>query len=546
MSLRNGVLAMAMASLCIASPSQGLCGDVCEISIRADVISVPLPLEGWLYPENANATVTVVDPPMFGTWSSGVYTPSEDFLIAGGDRIRFDVQSVRAARSRHTVVINLAEGIQQTLSEDFDQIVSVSDLGQAFQVEGASSMSVVTAGSQNKELMVSLNPLAGASGIRKLEPYTFGDGRDSARIIGVVNASPPDAPWQGQTDFTATVLELGDLAYAQLRYTTAGGYQFRAVASSSIDCAPCETPWRTVTPNHDYRLRLSFGRHYAQNPNGTNTYSLEIRYRDLDGSWQAEDELSPLTLAPSAPVLPLNPAFGAFDLSGTGQVFLFIDEAEAYDGLLRPSYLTERVEDFQGGTWDSGLSTVGSVSAGPEPVGIGGVQAQNNEFVGEVEILNSGLDESFWIDSDPTESSTLWAHMRLNTSRLNFPRWSGIVVLRGETTGNLQLVQVRLRTNGASVLQIKAQTRDGSGAFVSTPWVDLGTDEEVDIDLAWDGLNGSMDLWLDGQPAASLDFFAGPYRLDSVSFGVGNVALGAGLIDLSSVLYFDDIALLYR
>ncbi|MEO1365800.1 MAG: hypothetical protein AAFX50_01400 [Acidobacteriota bacterium] len=92
--------------------------------------------------------------------------------------------------------------------------------------------------------------------------------------------------------------------------------------------------------------------------------------------------------------------------------------------------------------------------------------------------------------------------------------------------------------------QIELRSRDGSGAFQSTGWIDVPS-AAVDIDVAWDGAGGTLDLWLDGDIEASLDMLPGPYRIDEVGFGVRNLSLNGQFIDVSAGLYVDDVVLQY-
>ncbi|MEM1182678.1 MAG: hypothetical protein AAGM22_30310, partial [Acidobacteriota bacterium] len=455
LDLRKTVLALSLAAITAAAPSLGLCGDECTISIRSDAVSVPLPLEGWLYPDFAAVDVTVVDAPIFGTWASEVYTPSEDFLVAGGDRMRFEVKNSGTNEvTRHTVVFNLAPSPLLLYSEDFDQLLSVSDLQNGFVVEGQSSMALVDdPRSAGRELVIDLDAGGADASVRRIDGYPIlGDGRDTARIIGVINASPPDEFGDPESvdEFTATVLELGDMAFAQLRYSAAEGYQFRAVAGAGTTCAvgACATLWQDVEAGHDYRVRLSFGRHNVQHPDGSNTYSLEIRYRDLDGSWQHTDEIVGLTLPQNFSLLPLEPSFGAFDLSGTGQTAIHFDDVEASAGFLTVSPLRQRVEAFEDGDWSTDWQTIGMLGSPFRERVATGPGAADNWWgaLSFADVLNNGAAQ--WSDTAPSQSSTLWAHLRLELGRLDMPKWASFQVLEGTDASGLKIVHARIRTDG--------------------------------------------------------------------------------------------------
>ncbi|MEM1182677.1 MAG: hypothetical protein AAGM22_30305 [Acidobacteriota bacterium] len=553
LDVRKTVLAFGLAALTAAAPSSGLCGSVCEISIRPDAISVPLETKGWLYPDSMSAVVTVIEEPIFGTWASEVYTPSEDFLVVGGDRIRFEVEdTLTGGRTLHTVVLNLASSPYLLYSENFDQLVSLADLPYGFVVEGEASMAVVddprTAG---RELLLDLDATGVDASVRREDPPIHGDGRDNAHIIGVVNASPPDEnriPGAVLEPFTATVLELGTMAYAQLRYTATLGFEARAVAGAGTTCVGCATPWQSVTEGHDYRIRLSFGRSNVQHPDGSNTYSLEIRYRDLDGSWQHADEIVGLSLPASFNLLPLDPSFGAFDLSGIGQATLTYDDMEARVGFLLGSWLRHRVEEFEGGAWSSDWQTTGNLAAVFVEREVGALGSHEHNWWGAVsftDAYNNG--DAQWSDMAPSQSSTLWAHLRLDHRRLDLPNWGSFILLEAnEATVGQRIVHARVRANGQGVLEMSVGARDGSLALVDSPWISLPTNH-VDIDLAWDGLGGNLELWFDGQLAASVSLVPHTYTLNRVAIGMKNAMIGNGGSLLTDPgLFIDDIVLQYR
>ncbi|MEO1083026.1 MAG: hypothetical protein AAFY88_02160 [Acidobacteriota bacterium] len=550
MSLRNGVISFALTSLFALSPAFGLCGDVCEISIREDALAVSLPLEGWLYSQGANVQVTLIEPPIFGTWLLETYTPSDDFLMAGGDRLRFEVYDVgTGTRERHTVLINLGTGISPAFAEDFETVPSVADLNADFQVDGQAQMSLVTdpvTGDRGLRVSVSGSGLPASLGELSGPVVGDGDGRNSARIVGVVNASPPDDPFSFSflQPFVATVLELGDLAYTQLQYTAANGYEFRAVGGPGLTCGGvCTTQWRSVQAGHDYRIRLSFGRNAFQHPDGTNRYNLEVRYRDLDGTWQAEDLLEDVTVTALSPVLPLAPSFGLFDTSGVGQVELTYGEVEAAAGFLLPSTLGAQVEDFSGGVWSPNWTSTGPVATSLVAPASGASASTDWEGVVTLfGVANNG--RGWWSDTRPDSSSTLWAHLRVDFDRLKLPKWGSFIMLEGRTPTDVRFLELWTRSPQAGTHQIQLRSRDGSGAFQSTGWIGVPA-TAVDIDVAWDGAKGSLDLWLDGQIEASLDMLPGPYRIDEVGFGIRNLSLNGMFVEVFAGLYVDDVVLQY-
>ncbi|MEO1083027.1 MAG: hypothetical protein AAFY88_02165, partial [Acidobacteriota bacterium] len=525
MSLRYGLMSLALASLFAVTPASGLCGDVCEISIREDAIAVSLPLEGWIYPQNASVQVTLIEPPVFGTWALETYTPSDDFLMAGGDRMRFEVRDLSTGvRTRSTVLINVGTGLNRIFEEDFESVLSVSDLSSDFHVDGLGQMSLLTdAVTLDRSLQISTGSSGPDSSLSELTGTIFGDGRNSARIVGVVNASPPDDPFSFAAPFTATVLELGDLAYTQLRYTAADGYQFRAVGGVGITCVVCETPWRSVQAGHDYRVRLSFGRNSVQHPDGSNRYNLEVRYLDLDGTWQAEDLLEDVSVVTTGPSLSMSPGFGVFDVTGGGQAELTFDDTEAYAGVLQAPPLDAQVEDFLGGSWSPDWAVTGAAGSALAAT-ISGVTAAN-EWEGVVSFTGANnLGGGWWSDSGPDNSSTLWAHMQVDFGRLRLPKWSGFVLMEGRSPADVPFLELRVRAPSLRGQQVLLRSRDGSGAFQATPWLDVPR-AEVDIDVAWNGAKGTLDLWLDGQLQASLDMLPGPYRIDKVGFGISALSL---------------------
>ncbi|MEO1086363.1 MAG: hypothetical protein AAFY88_19170, partial [Acidobacteriota bacterium] len=142
-------------------------------------------------------------------------------------------------------------------------------------------------------------------------------------------------------------------------------------------------------------------------------------------------------------------------------------------------------------------------------------------------------------------STKLWAHMKLELGRLNLPAWSSFFLLEGVTNTDLSFLQLRVRTTPSGDVQVQARSRDGSGAVIMSPWISFGADS-VALDMAWDALGGSFELWIDGQLVTTLALQPGPYRIDQVQFGVSNPIPGQGLIEVTSGLYIDDVVLLYE
>ncbi|MEM8993981.1 MAG: hypothetical protein AAGF23_04235 [Acidobacteriota bacterium] len=511
------------------------------------MVSVPLPLDGWLVPAGSAATITIIEPPIFGTWAQEVYTPSEEFWLAGGDRLIIEAyESTTQVKSRHVILINIAGSDGAATLEDFESASHISDLELDWDVSGASSMNIVqTQTPQNSYLEIDFSAGTTVAGLQ--DPSAESNpGVDHLHAGVVFNTSPPDDPRNppGATGFSLRLLELGEWAYAELRNLN-GIYEIRAVVDG-LDCTVCATDWETLVPGDTHRLRMSIGRRTVQHPNDGTVYSLDIRYRNLETGWSGIADVQGLTVPATSQPLELTQGVGAFEGSGVGGITISYDEIKVQGGLLLPSELSNRVEGFDGGTWSPELLSVGPLGTVLRPYGTTNIGGMDDYWAGlPIGSLMAGGTDAQLLDLEPDQSSTLWAHMKLALGRLAMPAWSSFFLLEGLTDTDLSFMQLRVRSTSTGDLQIQARCRDGSGAVIASPWISFGADN-VSLDMAWDAEGGSFDLWIDGQLVSSLDLLPGPYRIDEVQIGASNPIQGQGIIEVTTGFYIDDIVMLYE
>ncbi|MEO1083025.1 MAG: hypothetical protein AAFY88_02155, partial [Acidobacteriota bacterium] len=152
--------------------------------------------------------------------------------------------------------------------------------------------------------------------------------------------------------------------------------------------------------------------------------------------------------------------------------------------------------------------------------------------------------ESRWMNLTPLQSGVLWTHMELNVTNLVLPPWAVFTLLEGENDNGVRFLRLALRADSAGAFQIRAYARDGSGSFQFSPWISL-PDDTVDVDLAWNGPDGGLHLWLNDQHHP-VPMTPGPYRIDRVSFGSKIQSWpGTGFAPLSSSFSIDDVTMTY-
>ncbi|MEO1085949.1 MAG: hypothetical protein AAFY88_17055 [Acidobacteriota bacterium] len=369
---------------------------------------MPLPLDGWVVPTGSSATITVIEAPIFGTWAQEVYTPSDDFWLAGGDRIILEAyDSTSDVKSRHVLLINIAGSDGTTSFEDFESVSDVDDLDLNWTVEGASSMDIIHAQSpQNSYLEIDFSAGTTVSGLQ--DPHAeSNNGVDHLNGSMVFNTSPPNDPRNppgAVVGFSLRLLELGEWAYAELRLLN-DIYEIRAVVNG-LDCTVCATDWVVLEDGDNHRLRMSIGRRTFQHPGDGTVYSLDMKYRNLETGWQGEDQLQDLTVPATSQPLGVAPGAGAFDGAGLGFMTISIDDLETVGGTLQPSDLSHRVEGFDGGTWSPELLGVGQVGTTLRPRGTASLGGMTDYWAGFAvgSQMSSGSDAQF-IDFEPNAST---------------------------------------------------------------------------------------------------------------------------------------------
>ena len=527
-------------TILFAAPVSALCGDVCEVSLRPQVVSVPLPLEGWVFADASAVTVTVIDYPRHGLWLAEVYTPEPEFWQVGADRIRLEVEDVASgSKSQHTLLIKVATLTgSEAYAEDFEAgSLSALEPDWALISSAGATVSAVDpiAGSYSLEI----DHAVGSPRIERADDASLRSVVGQMSASAVINASPPNF---GFSTFSYTIMTLEDLV--EITLTHDGTAYWLQASLENIGCPidPCVTQPQPILADRDYEILASIGQRGVEHPFLESSNSFDLTVTDLTTALPERRMIANLAPLPNRAETPTS-TIGAFNVvgpAGPAEAVLRIDSFGYQEGGLAPSAYSASIEDYVDGSWSPDWLPLGAVST------IGSWVNGSAIWSGIVDLnaTEAGGSDSQWLDLAPDDSDTVWTHLKLGTEQLELGQWGVFHLIEGKDAAGEKHLFLQIRANGHYELQLRAVARDGTGDGKMTPWLDVPGDW-TQVELAWNGVEGWLQLWLNGVPAAGLDLVPGPYGLDQIGLGVSALFSGVTSMPAGSRVLIDDLAVFY-
>lgn len=506
--MKKLAIPLVVLYLGLASPARAeICLDVCSARIMPDVPSAHLPLLGWIYSGTQNQSVTVLEPPQFGTWEVATESYKADplFWSTGIDRMKVQING-NPNDTRTLVFLTANPTIYQ-------------------EVETYDPPEVLTAASPNAALAIS------------------GKTNGVATVGGYVNASaepPPINNLPGALTQT-TLLQLGELAHVTLVSSQENGVGISARADFvPLGCGTaCDTAILPVTYGETYEITLTLGFDSIEVPTA-NSLTLRLEVCENDRVYCQSTELPGLAVVNLSNAINLEVGILGGTTTNASQT---VHQVVLWQSLVGPTTETTTFETFTGGQ-QSFWGQQGPIAATP---------TTNLSWAAEANLTNLDSTTRAWfLDARPALDKRLRLLLDLDISQLSLGEGDFFFLVHGQglvVNGIGKTLDVLVRKlNGVYIL--RGRVIDDSGATLLLPAHSLNPNKVNTVALHFvaatqPGMKGSLFVAVNGvgQHLGSID--NDQRVLESVNFGVSTFTTSGNSNWMERLLRFDNLTLVY-